>query len=226
MTMKGFKNFLLLITLLIFAFSCGQDKGPKGDTGPQGVQGEQGIQGLQGEQGPRGIQGIQGEQGPKGDKGDIGPQGPKGEDGKDSTGGVGTVGPQGPTGPQGPKGDKGDNGISVVVPVPVHRVLTNNNNCNANGASGITVEVYHDTNANGIADRVEDALIGKYGFCDGETLGQAFQTYTRLLQYADIRFEQAQLEIDGQIVPDNYLVEVYLDNEVIHDFIVKKKVNP
>lgn len=275
--MKRFKQFTILLALLTFAISCGQEKGDKGDTGPQGIQGVQGQPGLQG------IQGIPGEQGPKGDKGDpgtgiegpqgpigpigpqglTGPQGPQGPPGTDGiqgppgtpgtngadglpgangiAGPKGDTGLQGPPGPKGDKGEKGDTGaqgISLVAPVPVHRILINNNNCNnsydpttGEGNSGFTVEVYDDTNGNGIADRVEDTLFKKFTFCDGDDGDWVIQNYLQMIMVIDgVRYSKDPLIVDGIPVLDSFEVSISIPTNTpepyVHKFVVKKKLTP
>lgn len=183
-------------------------KGPNGDKGEPGPKGERGIQGLPGEDGEDGKQGIQGERGPKGERG--------------------LQGIQGEPGPKGEKGDKGEDGITQIRVANVStnnvwRVLTSVNNCNEEGGGGKILEIYDDVNGNGKADREEDFLLDKFNFCYGDAMTETFQKYLKIQNYLDIRFENGDLIKDGEVVEDEYFVEIFIEDEMVWDFTAKKR---
>lgn len=204
------QTFFILVSILFIGFSSCETtgKGPKGDTGPQGPKGEQGIQG---EPGPQGPQGEPGPQGPKGEKGDKGDTGPKGE--------------QGLQGLQGEQGLKGEDGklVHSDKEFNLYRVVTLIEMCNEKGDSGKLLQAYEDTNKSGKVEVNEDNLIKEWSFCFGDPMFEVFQKYLDIEDYLNVRYENKDAIRNGVLSPDEYLVEVYIDDKMIWDFYAIKK---
>jgi len=184
----------VILLFLSLALACNQ--GPKGERGPRGYTGKTGPAGEVGPPGPKGETGAAGRRGPQGE-----------------------TGPAGPTGPTGPQGPKGERGRDFTVPKVVYKLIENPAECTS---KGIKIKVWDDDDKNGVVSS-GDFFLDEFTLCYGNTVGQAFQTYTRALPYLNITFEQSEGNNLCPQDPEAKTIVIRLDGKEIFDFIICPK---